>query len=118
MDIISNFLMFLSAILFTSSIFKSVNCDSQLFLNVTTMPRADTLWRDSAEEPSSSRGFKIMPKFMFDSAVGTDNSEEIKKSVEKLVNDAVEFYKSVMSLKNPVKKEGILLSRTCEYTNG
>ena len=91
------------------------------------MPRADTLPRDTSSTPSEVRGLKISPQYIFRSeneAVDSTNPElptipgHIAQLVQKLVSDAVYFYNKVLKVSHPVRKEGILLSRSCEYTIG
>ena len=94
---------------------QHADCDSTLFLNISVMPRSDTLSRGQ-DANAGSRGFKIDPQYMLDnSAEVTKESDEL---IHKLISDAIEFFKIALKLKQPVKKSGILLSRTCEYTTG
>ena len=97
----------LSAVILTLCVL-CVTCDPQVFLDVSVMPRAHT--QPSGKDTPVARGFKIHPYYML--------NEKESQLLKKLVDDAVEFFKLALKLKQPVKSEGILLSRTCEYTKG
>ena len=88
------------------------------------MPRADTLPRENTQGPSDIRGLKISPQYLFRAESDSSNSDwpqypdDIVQLVQKLVSDASDFFKKALKLSQPVRKEGILLSRSCEYASG